>query len=127
MVSVIQGFERLRREKQMRDEIDDIVEEERERPTPGSLWRHFRGGLYRVICVAVRESDYREQVVYESESMPGRVFTRDLCQWGTRITLKEGGDSVPRFAPVEPAPVEVVEFVDSKPCGRPVAERGPEY
>jgi hypothetical protein len=105
---------------------EEVVIEEHAYPTPGSLWRHFRGGLYRVVCVAVREHDHREQVVYEPADGAGPVWVRDLLQWNMKVTPKEG-EKVPRFSPVgEPQP-DRVEFVDSNPCGRPIEDRGPEY
>lgn len=97
-------------------------------PAPGSIWRHWKGGLYRVVCVAVRESDGREMVVYEPADGSGHAWARDSIQWHMEITPKDG-DKVPRFSLVQPAEVqaEPVEFEDTKPAGRPVEERGPEY
>lgn len=109
------------------DVAEDVVIEEHAYPTPGSLWRHFRGGLYRVLCVAVREQDHREQVVYEPADGAGPIWVRDLAQWAMRITPSKDGEKVPRFAPVEEAQTGNVEFADVNPCGRPIEDRGPEY
>lgn len=105
---------------------EEVVIEEHAYPTPGSLWRHFRGGLYRVLCVAGREQDHREQVVYEPADGAGPIWVRDLLQWNMPITPKEG-EKVPRFEPVEESQTDSLEFVDINPCGRPVESRGPEY
>ncbi len=89
-------------------------------PTPGSIWRHHQGGLYRVICVARREADDHMMVVYQSLE-GGWAWARDLGRWQALITPKDG-ERVPRFTLVEDEQVE-----DSNPAGRPVEERGPEY
>lgn len=55
----------------------------------GSRWRHYKGGEYTAIGVAIRESDEEPVVVYESPD--GLVWTRPLGEW------LEDVDGVQRF------------------------------
>ncbi len=81
-------------------------------PRAGELWRHVKGSVYRVICLAVNEADGHEVVVYESAEGGGPVWVRDLAQWLMQVTVKEGVQ-VQRFTPVET--VDLLPFVDSMP------------
>ena len=36
----------------------------------GSLWRHKKGGEYRIICVAYREQSMEMEVVYKDTQQP---------------------------------------------------------
>jgi hypothetical protein len=66
-------------------------------------------------------------VVFQVLGGSGRARAFDTTQWHMQITPKEGDEKVPQFSLVEPAEVEHAEFKDTKPAGRPVEERGPEY
>jgi DNA polymerase-3 subunit epsilon len=46
------------------------------RKKPGALqrYRHYKGGLYELVCEATQESDLSEVIVYRSEN--GRIWTR---------------------------------------------------
>lgn len=61
-------------------------------PTPQSLWRHFKGGLYLVICVA-KDSETQEEVVVYRERNTTKNWTRPLKDWHLR-------DGKPRFTPI---------------------------
>jgi len=96
-------------------------------PAAGTIWRHWRGGLYRVICVAQRECDGRMMVVYEPLD-GGWAWARDAIQWHMIVTSK-AGERVPRFTMAEElaSPVERVDVADTNPAGRDAKDRGPEY
>jgi len=70
-------------------------------PNPGSIWRHRKGGVYRVVCCAIREADLVPVVVYRSELPLGEAFdkmrdwhvtwTRPLAEFRDgRFTLVQG-------------------------------------
>ena len=61
---------------------------------PLGLYRHFKGGEYRVIAVAHHSEDLSELVVYESLT-GGGVWVRPLSMF---LDTKEyEGKEVPRF------------------------------
>ena len=49
-------------------------------PTPGSRWRHRKGGLYRVVCVAMEEATKTPVVVYQAEAT-GLTWTRPHAEF----------------------------------------------
>jgi hypothetical protein len=60
----------------------------------GQLWRHYKGGLYRVLHAALRESDLAEAVVYvaaRGDLLP-TVWVRPLSEW-----LEEVSPGVERY------------------------------
>lgn len=48
-------------------------------PDRSGVWRHRKGGVYRVVCCAVRESDMVPVVVYQCEYPQGALFDRKLA------------------------------------------------
>ncbi|MEM9011565.1 MAG: DUF1653 domain-containing protein [Pseudomonadota bacterium] len=45
------------------------------RALAGSVWRHRKGGLYRIECIALKEADLSLEVVYRARR-GGAVYTR---------------------------------------------------
>ena len=67
---------------------------------PGTLCQHWKGGLYRVETLAVREADGEAEVVYRPLSDPARrAWTRPLASFVEPVADGEGGTR-PRFVPV---------------------------
>ena len=63
---------------------------------PAGPYRHYKGGLYTLICVG-RHSETEEWLVtYRSEAR-GDYWVRPLAMWNEAV------DGVPRFAPYSPA------------------------
>jgi hypothetical protein len=58
-------------------------------PDPGSMWRHYKGRIYRVITCAVIERTMEVVVVYQSEG-DGTMWVRPLSEWEDRISLPLG-------------------------------------
>lgn len=65
--------------------VDDIS---RMRVEVNGLYRHYKGGLYRVICRAWTESDGVEQVVYCPEN-GGHYWVRPLSEFVQRFERVE--------------------------------------
>jgi hypothetical protein len=63
----------------------------------GGLWRHYKGGLYRVICRARDANDGVPLVIYEDIGT-GRIYARPECEWEQPIL--ERGPGVLRFVRV---------------------------
>lgn len=63
------------------------------RPMPGR-YRHYRGGLYRLLCVG-RHSETEEWLVTYTSEQTGDHWVRPLAMWSERIEDRL------RFEPVE--------------------------
>lgn len=66
-----------------------------QRVKPGERYRHFKGGLYEVVCQAIQESDHSPVVVYRPLSGDSHTcWTRPLdvffesVQVGERTTQR---------------------------------------
>ena len=65
---------------------------------PG-LYRHFKGGLYRVEGVACHSETLEEMVVYRALYGEGGLWVRPASMWNETVTHE--GVLQPRFAPVK--------------------------
>jgi hypothetical protein len=65
---------------------------------PACNYRHYKGGMYSVLLVALRESDLQPVVVYASRDEPQLIYTRPLASWLETVAVD--GTRVPRFSPV---------------------------
>lgn len=63
---------------------------------PAQRWKHYKGTIYRVVCVAFREDDRALIVIYTRESGDGVYWARPLSEWHDYV---ERG--VRRFTPME--------------------------
>ena len=59
-------------------------------------FRHYKGGLYDLVCVATLESDLSEMIVYRAAD--GSIWTRPKTVFFELVEV--AGQRVPRFAPV---------------------------
>lgn len=50
-------------------------------PVAGRLYRHYKGGLYRVICLAKREEESHVEVVVYRSIVGVWVWTRTVESW----------------------------------------------
>jgi hypothetical protein len=66
-------------------------------------YRHYKGGLYELVCEAVLEADHTPVIVYRGEDGLTWVRPRDVFF----ETVEVDGVRVPRFAPVS-APASAV-------------------
>jgi hypothetical protein len=59
-------------------------------------YRHYKGGLYELVCVARLESDLSEMIVYRAAD--GSIWTRPKEVFFELVEVD--GAWLPRFAPV---------------------------
>jgi len=59
-------------------------------------FRHYKGGLYELVCEAVLEADHTPVIVYRGED--GRTWVRPRDVFFDIVELD--GARVPRFAPL---------------------------
>ena len=48
---------------------------------PGQIWRHFKGGVYRVLYLAKHSETGEELVTYTSDDGDGTVWARPASMW----------------------------------------------
>ncbi len=64
-------------------------------PAPGTLWRHYKGGLYLAEGVGRHSETEGWHVIYRSLKAPQTLWLRPLEMWHETVVTTEG--SVPRF------------------------------
>lgn len=72
-------------------------------PQPGRHYKHFKGGLYQVVCMATDEETGRQMVVYRS-LVDERVWCRPLAVWRQEVSwiaVDGRRHQEPRFVEVE--------------------------
>jgi len=60
-------------------------------------YRHYKGGLYELVCMATLEADLSDMVVYRAAD--GSIWTRPKQVFFQLVEVD--GELVPRFAPVD--------------------------
>lgn len=64
----------------------------------GKLYKHYRGGLYKVIGVAIEEKDNSIAVIYQAQYGNNLTFIRELGIWLEDVELE--GQKLKRFSRV---------------------------
>ncbi|MFZ6693514.1 DUF1653 domain-containing protein [Undibacterium sp. SXout20W] len=60
-------------------------------------YRHYKGGIYELVCEAIQESDLTPVIVYRSYN--GSVWTRPKDVFFENVVVD--GINVPRFTPID--------------------------
>ena len=60
-------------------------------------YRHYKGGLYELVCMATLEADLSDMVVYRAAD--GSIWTRPKQVFFQLVEVD--GELVPRFAPMD--------------------------
>jgi hypothetical protein len=66
----------------------------------GQRWKHFKGYIYEIVCIAARESDQEPMVVYREAAILGTIWTRPLLEflgWVHTTDRDPGGPLVVTF------------------------------
>lgn len=64
------------------------------------LWRHYKGGVYRVLFVAHHSETLEDMVVYAPIDLSTGYWVRPRTMWEEEVTRSDGS-VVPRFSRVE--------------------------
>lgn len=80
-------------------ELEQLLREAEDTVPKGSVWRHFRGGEYQVVCVAFDSESLQLEVVHESMETPGITFTRSMSNWLESVNFE--GYTLSRFEHIE--------------------------
>jgi hypothetical protein len=64
---------------------------------PGQLWKHYKGGMYRILTLAKNNQtdDLYDAVVYVDATDPEKIWTQSLERFLS--TEQHEGNTVPRF------------------------------
>lgn len=65
---------------------------------PSGKYRHYKGGEYEVIGIAIHSETHEQHVVYRPLYGESRFWVRPLVMFVENVIV--GGRSVPRFAPL---------------------------
>ena len=61
-------------------------------------YRHYKGGIYELVCEAVLEADHTPVIVYRGQD--GMTWVRPKDVFFEMVEPQDGGAPVPRFAAV---------------------------
>jgi hypothetical protein len=76
--------------------LEQLIDDAYKIVTPGSKWRHYKGGEYTIKAIAVLEEDQNLAVVYTSIDHPTVSFVRPLSVWNEQVEWQ--GKTVNRFS-----------------------------
>lgn len=75
-----------------------IVADSSEEFPQGSLWKHYKGGTYRIVTTCVDENSLEPLIIYQSIKY-GTTWARSFKDWRENVSVS--GAEVPRFVRVE--------------------------
>lgn len=64
-------------------------------PCAGEIYRHYKGNIYKVVCVARHSETLEDMVVYEDVSVPGKIWARPASMWSETVIVN--GRETARF------------------------------
>lgn len=64
------------------------------KPSPGEIYRHYKGNVYQVLCVGLHTETLEELVVYKAVE-GNQIWVRPLSMWQGSVQTAEG--SILRF------------------------------
>ncbi|CAN7498146.1 DUF1653 domain-containing protein [Massilia sp. LjRoot122] len=67
--------------------------------SPARRYRHYKGGIYELVCEAVLEADHTPVMVYRGQD--GAVWVRPRAAFFETVSVD--GTAMPRFAPLPAA------------------------
>ncbi len=85
----------MERSKKSERELKEMLGEATGLVPVGSIWRHYKGGRYKAVCIAFDEETLDFEVVYEPVGEPLIHFTRRLSVWLETVEWREA--TLPRF------------------------------
>lgn len=77
------------------EEFEDKLAEARASVTPGTTWRHYKGGEYVIADLVVAEHNNELLVIYSPLKRSGISFARPFTEWLDEIALEHG--TITRF------------------------------
>jgi hypothetical protein len=66
---------------------------------PSGKYRHFKGGLYEIVCIAKNSETLEDTVIYRSLTEPDKIWARPLSMWDE--TVERDGILYKRFTKID--------------------------
>lgn len=63
-------------------------------------YRHYKGGIYELVCEAVLEADHTPVIVYRGQD--GKTWVRPREDFFALVDPADTGARIARFAPADP-------------------------
>ena len=83
----------------------------RDLPSEGKLYKHFKGTLYRVICIARDSETMAEMVVYQNAEDASKKFVRPLTMFMSEVDREKYPDVSQKYR------FEEVQETSAEPAG----------
>ena len=65
----------------------------------GKIYKHYKGNLYKVLCIANHSETLEKMVVYQALYGNGEIWTRPLSMWSDRVLVD--GKQTARFEEIK--------------------------
>ena len=93
-------------------------------PVEGELYRHFKGGLYRIVTIAQHTETSEGLVIYRSEDDPSKVWARPVVNFLSPVDRVKYPDAMQdmRFEKVEDGAGRTAAYTGYKPAKAAPAE-----
>lgn len=66
---------------------------------PSGKYRHFKGGIYEIVCIAKNSETLEDTVIYRSLTEPDKIWARPLSMWDE--TVERDGILYKRFTKID--------------------------
>lgn len=81
---------------ELKDTAQDYIRSLRLEYSAGQYWTHYKGGVYKIVAVAVEEDTLEPVIVYESLKH-GTVWVRTVKNWNEEVPVMGPARMVSRF------------------------------
>lgn len=68
-------------------------------PKVGGKYKHYKGGLYKVLVLVKHSETHEDMVVYQNVEQPEKIWARPLSMFMEQVEVE--GKTMPRFTYLE--------------------------
>lgn len=61
---------------------------------PGQIYKHFKGHIYKIVCVATNADDLRQQVIYQDINDENKIWVRDYQEFISPVDKEKYPDVI---------------------------------
>lgn len=74
-----------------------LIANERNYPKPGEKWKHFKGHVYEIICLAADTERDGQVVVYQDTKEPKLIWARPLRMFMSEVDHEKYPDATQKW------------------------------